>query len=146
VKVAGVASAVRQDVHARAPVTVALIGASSVEAAHSAALLAGEIGRRLHRIDLSAVVSKYIGETEKNLDALFQRAEAEQWVLFFDEADALFGKRSDVKDAHDRYANVAIDYLLQRMESYAGLVVLATNDEHRLRRVRSRRRHVVPPR
>jgi SpoVK/Ycf46/Vps4 family AAA+-type ATPase len=94
----------------------------------------------LYRIDLSRVVSKYIGETEKNLDALFAEARRAYAVLFFDEADALFGKRSEVKDAHDRYANIEVAYLLQRMESYEGLTVLATNlrknlDEAFLRRL-----------
>ena len=91
------------------------------------------------RIDLSRVVSKYIGETEKNLARLFDKAEHKDWILFFDEADALFGKRTDVRDAHDKYANQEVAYLLQRIESYAGLVILATNqrgniDEAFLRR------------
>src|SRR5204863_10068020 len=76
---------------------------------------------------LSAVASKYIGETAKNLRRLFDAAEDGGAILFFDEADALFGKRSEVKDAHDRYANTEIDYLLQRMEAYRGLAILATN-------------------
>ena len=97
-------------------------------ARHSAAhVLAQALGRDILRIDLAQVVSKYIGETEKNLDALFERAEQTGAILFFDEADALFGKRTDVKDAHDRYANVDIAYLLQRIEAYEGLVILATN-------------------
>jgi len=79
------------------------------------------------RIDLSLVVSKYIGETEKNLSKLFDRAENEDWILFFDEADALFGKRTGVRDAHDKYANQEVSYLLQRIESHSGLVILATN-------------------
>jgi len=81
----------------------------------------------LYRIDLSAVVSKYIGETEKNLRRLFDAAEEGGTILFFDEADSLFGKRSEVKDSHDRYANIEVNYLLQRMESYRGLAILATN-------------------
>ena len=81
----------------------------------------------LYRIDLSAVVSKYIGETEKNLRRLFDAAEDGGAILLFDEADALFGKRSEVKDSHDRYANIEINYLLQRMEAYRGLAILATN-------------------
>ena len=84
-------------------------------------------GSTLYRIDLSAVVSKYIGETEKNLRRLFDAAEDGGAILFFDEADALFGKRSEVKDSHDRYANIEINYLLQRMEAYRGLAILATN-------------------
>src|SRR5207253_1816827 len=77
--------------------------------------------------DLSAVVSKYIGQTEKNLRKLFDAAEQGGAILFFDEADALFGKRSEVKDSHDRYANIEINYLLQRMEAFSGLAILATN-------------------
>jgi DNA polymerase III delta prime subunit len=93
-----------------------------------AAGLLGKIsGREVYRVDLSTVVSKYIGETEKNLAALFETAQHRDWILFFDEADALFGKRTSVKDAHDRYANQEVSYLLQRVEDYDGLVVLATN-------------------
>ena len=79
------------------------------------------------RIDLSSVVSKWVGETEKNLERLFQAAEDSNGILFFDEADALFGKRSEVSDSHDRYANIEVAYLLQKMEGYAGAVILATN-------------------
>jgi SpoVK/Ycf46/Vps4 family AAA+-type ATPase len=78
-------------------------------------------------VDLSTVVSKYIGETEKNLFNLFNRAENKDWILFFDEADALFGKRTNVQSAHDRYANQEVAYLLQRVEEYQGLVILASN-------------------
>lgn len=93
----------------------------------AAEVLANHLSLNLHRIDLSAVVSKYIGETEKNLRRLFDAAEDGGVVLFFDEADALFGKRSEVKDSHDRYANIEINYLLQRMEAFGGLAILATN-------------------
>ena len=93
----------------------------------SAALLGRLTNREVYRIDLSLVVSKYIGETEKNLARVFDRAQQQGWILFFDEADALFGKRSEVSDAHDRYANIEVAYLLQRLETYDGLVVLATN-------------------
>jgi SpoVK/Ycf46/Vps4 family AAA+-type ATPase len=93
----------------------------------AAEVLARELGLLLYRIDLSAVVSKYIGETEKNLRKLFDAAEDGGAILFFDEADALFGRRSEVKDSHDRYANIEVNYLLQRMESYRGLAILATN-------------------
>ena len=93
----------------------------------AAEILANELELDLFRIDLSAVVSKYIGETEKNLRRVFDAAEEGGAVLFFDEADALFGKRSEVRDSHDRYANVEISYLLQRMEAYRGLAILATN-------------------
>ncbi|WP_018078750.1 ATP-binding protein [Thiobacillus denitrificans] len=107
----------------------------------AAEVLAGELGLDLYRIDLSAVVSKYIGETEKNLEQLFAAAETSGAVLLFDEADALFGKRSEVKDSHDRYANIELAYLLQRMESYRGLSILTTNlksslDAAFLRRIR----------
>ena len=108
----------------------------------AAEMLARKLGLELHRVDLSDVVSKYIGETEKNLRKLFDEAEKGGWILFFDEADALFGKRSAVKDSHDRYANIEIAYLLQRMESFRGLVFL-TSDRHTnidpafLRRIRS---------
>lgn len=105
----------------------------------TATLLGKTTGRPVFRIDLSRVVSKYIGETEKNLARLFDRAEHKNWILFFDEADALFGKRTDVRDAHDKYANQEVAYLLQRIESHSGLVILATNqrghiDEAFLRR------------
>jgi SpoVK/Ycf46/Vps4 family AAA+-type ATPase len=90
-------------------------------------ILAKELQLEVYKVDLSAVVSKYIGETEKNLSAIFREAETSNAILFFDEADALFGKRSEVKDAHDRYANIEINYLLQRMEEFEGLVILATN-------------------
>jgi len=93
----------------------------------AAEVLAAELGLDLYRIDLSAVVSKYIGETEKNLKRVFDAAEEGGVVLLFDEAEALFGKRSEVKDSHDRYANIEIGYLLQRMESYQGVAILTTN-------------------
>ena len=93
----------------------------------AAEVIANELRLNLYRIDLSAVVNKYIGETEKNLRRLFDAAEEGGSILFFDEADALFGKRSEVKDSHDRYANIEINYLLQRIESYRGLAILATN-------------------
>jgi len=93
----------------------------------AASLLGKVSGLEVYRVDLSTVVSKYIGETEKNLAALFEAAQNRDWILFFDEADALFGKRTNVKDAHDRYANQEVSYLLQRVEDYDGLAVLATN-------------------
>lgn len=93
----------------------------------AAEVVAAELGLDLYRIDLSAVVDKYIGETEKNLRRIFDAAEAGGVVLFFDEADALFGKRSEVKDSHDRYANIQINYLLQRLETFRGPAILATN-------------------
>jgi SpoVK/Ycf46/Vps4 family AAA+-type ATPase len=107
----------------------------------AAEVLADELNLDLYRIDVSAVVSKYIGETEKNLRQVFDAAEDGGAILFFDEADAIFGKRSEVKDSHDRYANIEINYLLQRMEGYRGLAILATNmksalDQAFLRRLR----------
>ena len=102
-------------------------GDSGVGKTMAAEVIANELRLNLYRIDLSAVVSKYIGETEKNLRRLFDAAEDGGAILFFDEADALFGKRSEVKDSHDRYANIEINYLLQRMEAYRGLAILATN-------------------
>jgi len=93
----------------------------------TANLLGNYTNRDVYKIDLSTVVSKYIGETEKNLENLFARAEAKNWILFFDEADALFGKRTGVRDAHDKYANQEVSYLLQRMEDFDGLIILASN-------------------
>ena len=93
----------------------------------AAALLGKEAGKNVYRVDLSTIISKYIGETEKNLNTIFKNAEKAGDILFFDEADALFGKRSEVKDAHDRYANIEISYLLQKIEAYPGLVIVATN-------------------
>jgi SpoVK/Ycf46/Vps4 family AAA+-type ATPase len=106
----------------------------------AAEVMANELQLDLYKIDLSQVVSKYIGETEKNLDRIFNAAQSANAILFFDEADALFGKRSEVKDAHDRYANIEVGYLLQKMEEYEGVAILATNlrqsmDEAFLRRL-----------
>ena len=89
--------------------------------------IAHELGRGLFHVDLSRVVSKFIGETEKNLDLAFKAAEEQDGILFFDEADALFGKRTEIKDGHDRFANIEVSYLLQKMESFSGLVIVATN-------------------
>ncbi len=93
----------------------------------TATVLGNETSKEVYKIDLSMVVSKYIGETEKNLELLFARAEDKDWILFFDEADAIFGKRTSVRDAHDKYANQEVSYLLQRIEEFNGLVILATN-------------------
>lgn len=93
----------------------------------TASLLGKYTGKDVFRIDLSMVVSKYIGETEKNLATMFNKAENRDWILFFDEADALFGKRTNVRDAHDKHANQEVSYLLQRVEQYPGLVILASN-------------------
>jgi len=106
-------------------------------------VIAGDLGLDLYKVDLSSVVSKYIGETEKNLERVFTAASAGNVVLFFDEADALFGKRSEVSDAHDRYANIEVSYLLQRLESYDGLVVMATNLQRNLDAAFLRRIHVA---
>ena len=107
-------------------------GPSGTGKTTAAEVLAKQLNLDLYRIDLSSVVSKYIGETEKNLRRLFDAAEAGGAILFFDEADALFGKRSEVKDSHDRHANIEVSYLLQRMESYCGVAILATNFKHSL--------------
>ncbi len=122
-------------------ISVLFAGESGTGKTMAAEVIANELGLLLYRIDLSAVVSKYIGETEKNLRKLFDAAEDGGAILFFDEADALFGKRSEVKDSHDRYANIEVNYLLQRMEAYRGLAILATNmksalDNAFLRRLR----------
>jgi hypothetical protein len=102
-------------------------GPSGTGKSLAAEVIANHLQLDLHRIDLSTVVDKYIGETEKNLRRLFDAAESGGAILFFDEADALFGKRTQVKEAHDRYANIEVNYLLQRMESFTGLAILATN-------------------
>jgi len=102
-------------------------GPSGTGKTMAAEVIASDLQLDLYRIDLSSVVSKYIGETEKNLGRVFQEAESSNAILFFDEADALFGRRSEVKDAHDRYANIEIGYLLQKMEEYEGISILATN-------------------
>jgi SpoVK/Ycf46/Vps4 family AAA+-type ATPase len=122
-------------------ISVLFAGESGTGKTMAAEVLAGELDLDLYRIDLSGVVSKYIGETEKNLRKVFDAAEAGGAILFFDEADALFGKRSEVRDSHDRYANIEINYLLQRMDGYRGVAVLATNmrsalDPSFLRRLR----------
>jgi SpoVK/Ycf46/Vps4 family AAA+-type ATPase len=116
-------------------------GPSGTGKTMAAEVLAEELRLDLYRIDLSQVVNKYLGETEKNLRRVFDAAEEGAAVLLFDEADALFGKRSDVKDSHDRYANIEVSYLLQRMETYRGLAILTTNrksalDQAFLRRIR----------
>ena len=92
-----------------------------------AALTGKEFKQEVFRVDLSKVISKYIGETEKNLSGIFDKAENKNWILFFDEADRLFSKRTEVRDAHDRYTNQEIAYLLQKIEDYKGLTILATN-------------------
>jgi hypothetical protein len=110
-----------------ARVSALFAGDSGTGKTMAAEVIAHMLGLVLYRVDLSAVVSKYIGETEKNLGAIFEEARSSNAILFFDEADALFGKRSEVKDARDRYANVEIAYLLQQIEGYDGIAILATN-------------------
>ncbi|HVV47223.1 MAG TPA: ATP-binding protein, partial [Bryobacteraceae bacterium] len=113
-------------------VTALFAGVSGTGKTMAAEVIAAELELDLYQIDLSGVVSKYIGETEKNLRRIFDAAETSGAVLLFDEADALFGKRSEVKDSHDRYANLEVSYLLQRMEAYRGLAILTTNMKHAL--------------
>lgn len=108
-------------------VTVLFAGPPGTGKTMAADVVAGQLGVDLYKIDLSRIVSKYVGETEKNLGGLFDEAANSSAILFFDEADAIFGKRSEVRDAHDRYANIEVSYLLQRMESYNGVSILATN-------------------
>jgi len=117
-------------------------GGSGTRKTMAAELLAKQLGKPLKRIDLSGIISKYIGETEKNLNRILSEAEKSDYILLFDEADALFGKRSQVRDAHDRYANQAVSFLLTKLESYNGLAILSTNlktkiDSAFLRRIHS---------
>ncbi|MEP1780548.1 ATP-binding protein, partial [Reichenbachiella sp.] len=111
----------------------------------TACLLGKSTGKDVYRVDLSMVVSKYIGETEKNLSRVFEQAESKNWILFFDEADALFGKRTGVKDAHDRYANQEVSYLLQRIEIYDGIIILASNMRGNLDEAFTRRFESIIP-
>jgi SpoVK/Ycf46/Vps4 family AAA+-type ATPase len=122
---------------------VLLTGPSGTGKTRAAEVLARELSLRLFQIDLATVVSKYIGETEANLSVIFREAELSQSLLFFDEADALYGKRSEVTSAHDRYANIEVNYLLQRIEQYQGLVVLATNFQENIDDAFLRRLHCV---
>ncbi|WP_445374817.1 ATP-binding protein [Photorhabdus tasmaniensis] len=113
-------------------ISVLFYGESGTGKTMAAEIIAGYLGVDLIKVDLSTVVNKYIGETEKNISRIFDLAEADSGVLFFDEADALFGKRSETKDAQDRHANIEVSYLLQRLEDYPGLVILATNNRSHL--------------
>jgi len=118
-------------------------GSSGTGKTMSAEVIANELALDIYKIDLSQIVSKYIGETEKNLDRVFREAQTSNAIIFFDEADALFGKRSEVKDAHDRYANIETGYLLQKMEEYEGVALLATNLRANLDEAFARRFHFV---
>jgi len=118
-------------------------GPSGAGKTMAAEILAKEVGLDIYKIDLSTVVSKYIGETEKHLNKIFVEAETSNAILFFDEADALFGKRSEVKDSHDRYANIEINYLLQKMEEHEGIVILASNFKTNIDEAFMRRMHFV---
>ncbi len=106
-------------------------------------LLGQEFNKEVYRVDLSQVVSKYIGETEKNLEKVFSKAENKDWILFFDEADALFGKRTNVSSSHDRFANQEVSYLLQRVEDFPGLLILASNFKNNLDKAFTRRFHAM---
>jgi AAA+ superfamily predicted ATPase len=116
-------------------------GPSGTGKTMAAEVIAGDLALELYKVDLSQVVSKYIGDTEKNLDRIFREAHSSNGILMFDEADALFGKRSEVKDAHDRYANIETGYLLQKMEEYEGVAILATNLRANLDAAFARRMH-----
>lgn len=122
---------------------VLFFGPSGTGKTLTAALLGKEFNKEVYRIDLSQIVSKYIGETEKNLENVFRRAESKNWILFFDEADALFGKRTNVQSSHDKYANQEVSYLLQRVEDYPGLMILASNFKTNLDEAFLRRFHAV---
>lgn len=124
----GIVSGIRSGAVSASSATLVLSGVPE-SAALTAEAIAHEMGRDLLHVDLQAVMSKYIGETEKNLDRIFRAAEESGAVLFFDEADALFGKRSEVKDSHNRYANIEVTYLLQRIESFPGFVIFATKTQ-----------------
>ena len=118
-------------------------GPSGTGKTMAAGVIAAEVGLDLIKVDLSGLVSKYIGDTEKNLDRVFAGARSGNALLFFDEADAIFGKRSEVKDAHDRYANIEVAYLLQKIEDHDGVVILATNLRRNIDEAFSRRLHYV---
>ena len=122
---------------------VLFYGPSGTGKTMTASLLGKSVNKEVYRIDLSQIVSKYIGETEKNLEMVFKKAETKNWILFFDEADALFGKRTQVQSSHDRYANQEVSYLLQRIEDYPGLVILASNFKGNLDDAFVRRFHAI---
>lgn len=126
-----------------AGVAVLFVGPNGRAKTTAATVLANELNLALYRIDLTRVVSQYVGETEKNLNRLFDQAGAAGAILFFDEADALFDRRSEVKDSHDRYANLEINYLLQRLETYRGLAIFSVNRLKSLDEAFTRRFHCV---
>ena len=119
------------------------VGSSGTGKTMAAELVASTLELELHRIDLSDIVSKYVGETEKNLEAMFLEAQDTNRILLFDEADALFGKRAEVRDSHDRYANIEVSYLLQKMEEYQGIAILTTNLRSNMDDAFLRRLHFV---
>jgi SpoVK/Ycf46/Vps4 family AAA+-type ATPase len=104
-----------------------LYGLPNTGKTSTAELIATQLNKELHKVDLPTVVSKYIGETEKNLKLLFAEAEEKGWILYFDEADALFGKKTDVRDSHDKYANEHVSYLLQQISKHDGLIIMSSN-------------------
>src|SRR5687767_10834911 len=120
---------------------VLFYGPSGTGKTLTAALLGRQFEKDVYRVDLSQIVSKYIGETEKNLESVFRKAETKNWILFFDEADALFAKRTNVQSAHDKYANQEVSYLLQRVEDFPGLMILASNFKNNLDEAFLRRFH-----
>lgn len=122
---------------------VLFLGQNNAAKQSFAAHIATELHREAYRVDVPAIVSKYIGETEKNLKTLFAGAQDKSWILFFDEADALFGKRTNVHDAHDRYANQAMGYLLQRIDDYKGPLIVSANMKHNIDSGFTRRFHLV---
>ncbi len=122
---------------------VLLVGSSGTGKTMAAEVMSSVLGIDLRRVDLSSVVSKYVGETEKNLEAIFREAQAGGEILLFDEADALFGKRAEVRDAHDRYANIEVSYLLQKMEEHQGIAILTTNLRNNMDEAFLRRLHYV---
>ncbi|WPP49965.1 AAA family ATPase [Catalinimonas niigatensis] len=126
----------RQEALTRYPALIVFEGNAPAQMKSAARELAIKLGKRLYEVDLSAVTSKYIGETEKNLDAIFSRATASGWILFFDEADALFGKRTNIKNAHDRFANQETTYLLRKIEHHLGMTILTTNLQGKAGKIR----------
>jgi SpoVK/Ycf46/Vps4 family AAA+-type ATPase len=131
------------------PILLAFAGLPKLQLEAAARELAGKLGRPLVRLDLSRVTSKYIGETEKNLDRVLRAAEATGAVLLFDEADPLFGRRTEVKDSHDRYAHLEIGYLLTRLEQYRGLIVMTSNSSAEAHKSKGKFRQLAvrfPPR